>query len=116
MDRFVELQQPGDFIGKKALEKFKAEGAKRQLVGVEISGEPLAEANDGFWQVSAAGQEFGHITRCVYSPRLEKNIGFANIPIEYAVVGTDLLLATPYGERTATVCESPWFPAQIAIP
>jgi glycine cleavage system aminomethyltransferase T len=116
MDRFVELDQPGDFIGRQALENIKAAGVKRHLAGVEIHGEPLAEANDEFWAVSDAGQKMGHITRCVYSPRLEKNIGFANIPIAYAAIGTDLVLATPLGERTATVCESPWFPAQTAIP
>ena len=116
MDHLVELEQPGDFIGRKALEKTRAEGPKRLLVGIEIDGKPLTEPNEEFWKVLAAGQEIGHITRCVYSPRLEKNIGFANIPIEYAVLGTDLMLATPVGERSATVCESPWFPAQTAIP
>jgi aminomethyltransferase len=109
MDRLVDLEKPGDFIGRKALERIKAEGVKRYLAGIEIHGEPLAEANDEFWQVIAAGQEIGHVTRCVYSPRLEKNIGFANIPVAYADVGTDLVLATPS-------CESPWFPAQISIP
>jgi aminomethyltransferase len=116
MDRLVDLEKPGDFIGRKALERIKAEGVKRYLAGIEIHGEPLAEANDEFWQVIAAGQEIGHVTRCVYSPRLEKNIGFANIPVAYADVGTDLVLATPSGEKAATVCESPWFPAQISIP
>ena len=116
MDQFVELDKPGDFIGRKALERIKAKGVTRQLVGVEIHGEPLAEANDEFWQLTEAGQKIGHITRCVYSPRLEKNIGFANIPIEYAAVGTDFVLTTPFGERQATVCESPWFPALTTIP
>jgi aminomethyltransferase len=116
MDRLVELEQPGDFIGRRALKKIKAEGVKRHLAGIEMHGEPLAEPNEEFWQVIEAGQKIGHITRCVYSPRLEKNIGFANIPMDYAAVGTDLVLATPLGERSATVCESPWFPAQISIP
>ncbi|MFQ5549012.1 MAG: glycine cleavage T C-terminal barrel domain-containing protein [Woeseia sp.] len=116
MDRLVDLEQPGDFIGRQALEQIRAEGVKRYLAGVEIHGDALAEGNGEFWQVMAAGQEIGHITRCVYSPRLEKNIGFANVPIEHAGIGTRLLLNTPIGELRATVCESPWFPAQISIP
>jgi aminomethyltransferase len=98
MDRLVDLEKPGDFIGRKALEQIRAEGVKRYLAGIEVHGEPLAEGNDEFWQVMAAGQEIGHVTRCVYSPRLEKNIGFANIPVAYADVGTDLVLATPSPE------------------
>ena len=116
LGQFVELEQPGDFVGRNALEKIKADGVKRQLVGVEIHGEALAEPNDDFWQVVDAGQMIGHITRCVYSPRLEKNIGFANVPVGHAAVGTCLVLATPVGERPATVCETPWFPAQTRIP
>jgi glycine cleavage system aminomethyltransferase T len=116
MDRFVDLDQSGDFIGRKALERIKAAGAERFLAGIEVHGEPFAEPNDQFWRVSAGGRKIGHITRCVYSPRLEKNIGFANIPIEYAVVGSDLELETPLGARSVTVCESPWFPARTRIP
>ena len=116
MDRLVELDRPGDFIGRKALEKIKAEGAKRLLVGIEINGKPLSEPNEEFWRVLEGGQKIGHITRCVYSPRLERNIGFANLPVEYAATGTDLVVATPSGDRPAMVCESPWFPAQTAIP
>ena len=44
------------------------------------------------------------------------NIGFANLPIEFADIGTRLVLATPMGEMQATVCKSPWFPAQKTIP
>ena len=34
----VDVQQEADFVGKQALERIKAEGAKRKLVGVEIGG------------------------------------------------------------------------------
>lgn len=116
LDRLVDLDQPDDFIGRKALEKIKAEGVKRRLVGVEIHGEPFAQPNGEFWQVFDGDQEVGHISRCVYSPRLEKNIGFANVPTGHADIGTKLMLATHCGERLATVCATPWFPAQKTIP
>ncbi len=116
MDRLVDLDKPGDFIGREALEKVRTEGASRLLVGIEVDGPPLEEANEEFWHVLKGGEIVGHITRCVYSPRLETNIGFANIPTEYAASGTGLVAVTPFGERQASVCDTPWFPAQTAIP
>ncbi len=115
-DRLIDLDQPDDFVGKSALQKIKADGVKRRLVGVDIDGEPFAASNDQFWPVSTDGQKIGHVTRCLYSPRLERNIGFANVPIEHADSGTKLILETPDGDRTATVCDVPWFPAQKKIP
>ncbi len=116
IDHLVDLEQPDDFMGKKALEKIKAEGVKRRLVGIEMPGEALKESNVEFWQVSNGELEIGHVTRCVHSPRLEKNIGFANVPVAHAAIGTEFVLATPSGERQATVCQAPWFPAQKTIP
>lgn len=115
-DRFVNLDQPDDFVGKAALQKIKADGVKRRLVGVDIDGEPFAASNNQFWPVSTDGQKIGHVTRCLYSPRLERNIGFANVPVGHADSGTKLILETPDGNRTATVCDVPWFPAQKKIP
>ncbi len=116
MDRLVQLDKPGDFIGRQALERIKAEGAKRLLVGVEIDASPLEEANEEFWPVFEDGSTIGHITRCAHSPRLDRNIGFANVPVECAALGTRLAVATPAGKRKATVCKTPWFPAQTSIP
>ena len=115
-DRLIGLDQPDDFVGKSALQKIKADGVKRRLVGVDIDGEPFAASNDRFWPVSTDGQKIGHVTRCLYSPRLERNIGFANVPVGHADSGTQLILETPDGDRTATVCDVPWFPAQKKIP
>jgi aminomethyltransferase len=115
-ERLVDLDQRDDFIGKEALKKIKADGVKRRLVGVDIDGEPFAASNDQFWSVSTGGKKIGHVTRCLYSPRLERNIGFANVPVKHANSGTRLVLETPDGARDATVCDVPWFPAQKKIP
>ncbi len=115
MDRFMSLDQE-DFIGKEALIRIQAKGTKRRLIGVEIAGEPLDAANENFWGVFGDGEKIGHITRCVYSPRLEKNIGWANVAIEFADLGTDVVIETPDGERAATVCEAPWIKPETKIP
>jgi aminomethyltransferase len=116
MGGFVDFKQHGDFIGKVALQNVAAEGPVRRLVGVEIAGDALAAPNEEFWDVLASGRKVGHITRCAHSPRLKKNIGWANVEIAFADVGTGLLVATPEGERNAVVCEAPWFKPQIRIP
>ncbi len=116
IDRLVDLDRPDDFISKKALEKIKAEGVKRRLVGIEMHGEALMKSNAEFWPVSNGELEIGRVTRCVNSPRLEKNIGFANVPVEHAAIGSEFVVVTPSGTKQATVCEAPWFPAQKTIP
>ena len=116
MDKFVNLDQPDDFIGKEALTKIKAEGVKRRLVGFEMPGEPLVGSNEHFWTVLNDGEKIGHVSRCVFSPRLEKNIGWANVAIEQSNVGTQIDIDTTDGIRPAVVCDAPWFPPQIKIP
>jgi len=116
MGRFVDFDQPGDFIGKEALRRISVEGAKRSLVGIEIHGDALAAPNEEHWDVTDRKNTIGHVTRCVFSPRLKKNIGWANVPVEFAAVGTDVTVVSTAGDLAATVCEAPWFKPQIAIP
>ena len=116
LDRLIDLEQADDFIGKDALKKILAEGVKRRLVGLEMPGEPLQGLNEEFWTVYGGGTEIGHVTRCVHSPRLQKNIGFANVDIKHADIGSPLVLATQAGERTATVCKYPWFTSEKIMP
>jgi len=115
MGKFVHFDRAGDFVGEKALRKISEEDARRLLVGIEIDGDPI-EGNDAFWSLEDKDVKIGHVSRCVYSPRLEKNIGWANVPVELSAAGTELTLIAPTGDRTATVCEAPWFKSFIGIP
>ncbi len=114
MGNFVHFDRAGDFIGQKALRKISEEGTQRLLVGVEIDGAPIT-GNDAPWTINNKGEKVGHVSRCCYSPRLKKNIGWANLPVELSAIGTTLILATPDGEKTATVCEAPWIKSKIGI-
>ena len=101
-DWMVDLEQGSDFIGKEALARIKREGAKRKLVGVEIGGEQLGAYNDGsmidVFPVHKDGERIGEVTSACFSPRLEKNIGYAMVPTEHADLGTELEVETPGGE------------------
>ena len=116
MGRFVDFDQPGDFIGKAALREIAAGGPSRQLVGIEIGGPALEVPNEEFWDIAVNGDVVGRVTRCAHSPRLERNIGWANVPAELAAIGTELVVDSPAGDREAVVCEAPWFAPQIRIP
>ncbi len=114
-DRLVDLEQPADFIGKEALKRIKAEGVRRRLVGVEIGGTPLLQSNPEFWPVLDGEKKIGHVTRCVRSPRLEKNIGFVNVPADKAAPGTRLTIDSPEGHRPATVVPVPFVKSEKRI-
>jgi aminomethyltransferase len=115
LDRLVDLDQEADFIGKQALERIQKEGVKRRLVAVEIGGEPIAGGNQHFWPVYAGDDVVGHVTRCVYSPRLDKNIGFANVSADRAGFGTELSLDAPDGRRAARVVPAPFIESKKKI-
>jgi aminomethyltransferase len=118
----VDLNQEADFIGKEALKRIKAEGVKRKLVGVEIGGERLGSYIDGtmidFFPVYVDGNEepVGRVTSACYSPRLDKNIGFAMLPIEHAELGTEVVVQTPTGAAPAVVVRKPFIDPQKEIP
>ena len=111
----VDLEQEADFVGKEALIRIKAKGAKRKLVGVEIGGDQL-DLNMTPWSVSVDGREVGRVTSAVYSPRLEKNIGYAMVPIESSETGSTLTVATPAGDRQATVVPKPFVDPRKEVP
>jgi aminomethyltransferase len=115
LGRLVDLDQESDFIGKNALNRIHAEGTTRRLVGVQIDGEPI-DGNDSLWPVQNNGQAIGHVSRCAYSPRLKINIGFVNVPTEYAVDETLLRIETPSGLADARVVPVPWFKSATRIP
>ncbi|OLD89567.1 glycine cleavage system protein T, partial [Euryarchaeota archaeon 13_1_20CM_4_64_14] len=111
----VDLDKPGDFVGKAALQRIKDEGPKWKLVGVEIDGKPIA-FNMTKWAVLAGGRPVGRVTSAIYSPRLKGNIGYAMLPIVHADLGTELTVEHPDGRRHATVVKKPFLDPGKEIP
>lgn len=74
-----------DFVGKEALEKVKAEGAKRSLLGFTVE-DDAAEIESGS-EVSVNGEVAGKVTTFTYGYTVEKNIGFALVDNDKAKVG-----------------------------
>jgi aminomethyltransferase len=85
-----------DFIGKEALEKIKAEGPKRQLLGFTVEEEDvyihcrnLSGPGD---PVLYDGKEIGRVTKFTYGFTIDKNIGYALIDASKAEIGDTVLL------------------------
>jgi aminomethyltransferase len=107
LERLVNLDK--EFIGRDALRKIAQEGARKKLVGIEISGKPMA-MNMTRYPVKGGG----FVTSCVYSPRLKQNIGYAMVPVEYAAPGTRLCVEAPGRARAAKVVSMPFVDPQKA--
>ncbi|HXF35560.1 MAG TPA: glycine cleavage T C-terminal barrel domain-containing protein [Actinomycetota bacterium] len=107
LERQVEEGKAADYIGRAALERLRAEGVRRKLVGIELEGDPLPWELTEFWPAFHEGRRVGHVTDAVWSPRLERNIGYVWVPIELAAPGTPLRVETPEGAglegRTAAI-------------
>ena len=66
--------------------------------------------------MTADGERVGKVTSAVYSPRLERNIGYAWVPVELSGEGTQLAAETPDGRRRAFVARMPFVDPTKEIP
>ena len=115
LERLVE-EQPQDYIGKEALERIRREGVRRKLVGLEFGGDPLEAELTWFWPVVRDGKEIGRVTDAVWSPRLERNIGYVWVPIELAEPGTRIDIESEHGHIVGTTAAIPFIDPRKEIP
>lgn len=115
LERLVEDQE-ADYVGKEALERTRLEGVSRKLVGIQIAGPPLEVDCLDFWPVESEGRVVGKVTNAVHSPRLEKNIGYAWVPIELAGHGSKLDVEGPFGHAAAQVVPLPFLDPKKQTP
>ncbi len=95
----------GDFIGREALEKIKAEGVSRKLVGFEVRGKMIPRHG---YEVLRERKPVGHVTSGGYSPILEKNIGLAYVSTEFAEVGTEIEISARGRTVPAVIVKTPF--------
>jgi len=115
LEHLVE-DQPQDYIGKSALEALKRTGVDRKLVGIEWSGEELRAELTWFWPVVRNGAPIGKVTDAIWSPRLEKNIGYAWVPIELAAPANALEVESEQGPITVTTAAIPFVDPRKEVP
>jgi len=84
LDRFCKMEK-AEFVGRAALEKAKAAGLKRTLVGLEMVERGIAR--DGYKVLDDAGAGIGYVTSGSPAPFLKKYIALAYVPPRFAEMG-----------------------------
>ena len=106
LDRFCKMEKP-DFIGRGALEKAKAAGLKRTLVGLEMIERGIAR--DGYKVLNDDGAQIGYVTSGSYAPFLKKNIALAYVPPEFGNVGSTVKVEIRGQGVKARVVPAPFY-------
>jgi aminomethyltransferase len=106
LGRYCKLEK-GDFVGRAALERAKATGLTRTLVGIEMIDRGIAR--DEYCCCNEAGEQIGVVTSGSPSPTLGKNIALAYVPPAYSAVGTILYVEIRGQKYKAQVVATPFY-------
>jgi glycine cleavage system aminomethyltransferase T len=116
LEHLVE-EQPEDYIGKDALESIRVDGVKDKLVGIEFDAEGGFEIDPAdFWPAFHDGEEVGRVTEAVWSPGLQRNIGYVWVPIELAEPGIKLDIESQHGALVGTTAAIPFVDPKKQVP
>lgn len=96
-----------NFIDREYLEKQKAEGLKRRLVGFEMIDRGIAR--HGYEIVDANGNVIGNVTSGTQSPMLKKAIGMGYVPYEMRKPGTEIYIRIRNKNLKAKVVSLPFW-------
>lgn len=109
MAQFVDVDTPVDYIGKAALARIAASGPERVMTGLVLDGEigeawPLPERV----AVVSSGQPVGTMSAVVFSPRLQRTIGLAQVASQVIEERLELQIEGPTGPIPAVTHALPF--------
>lgn len=115
LDRYCKMEK-GDFIGRAALERAKAMGQTRALVGLEMIDRGIAR--DEYCCCNENGEVIGVITSGSPSPTLCKNIALAYVPPAMTALGTPVYVQIRAQKCKAQVVATPFYkrPKKVVAP
>lgn len=102
--KFVEGK---DFIDRGYMEKLKAEGVKRKLVGFEMVDRGIAR--HGYEVADAAGNVIGVVTSGTQGPAVKKAIGMAYVTAELSKVDSEIFVVVRGKALKAQVVKTPFY-------
>ena len=106
LDRFCKMEKQ-DFIGRVALEKAKATGLQRTLVGLEMIERGIAR--DEYKVLDDSGSEIGYVTSGSPAPFLKKNIALAYVPPRSSDAGSTVKVEIRGQGVKAQVVPTPFY-------
>ena len=101
----VKMQKGSDFLGRAALERQKAEGVPKKLVGFEMIDRGIAR--HGYPARTAQGD--GIVTSGTHSPTLGRPIGLALLPTEASAIGTEFEVDIRGRAAKARIVPTPFY-------
>ena len=106
LDRYCKMEK-GDFIGRAALQRAKAAGLRRALVGLEMIDRGIAR--DEYCCCNESGEVIGVITSGSPSPTLSKNIALGYVPPAMTAIGTPVYVQIRTRKCKAQVVATPFY-------
>ncbi len=106
LDRYCKMDK-GNFIGRATLERAKANGLTRTLVGIEMIDRGIAR--DEYRCCDEAGEVIGVVTSGSPSPTLGKNIALAYVPPTFSTLGTVVYVEIRGQKYKAQVVPTPFY-------
>ncbi len=107
MDKYIDVDQQEDFVGKAALRMLREAGVKRRLMGLLIVGDPFPSFNEARWALQQNGKNVGYVSAAAYSPRVRSNIAICMVSTTAIKSGQSVEVASDWGQRTASIVSLP---------
>jgi aminomethyltransferase len=100
----------GEFLGRAAIERVRAAGPTRKLVGLEMT--ERAVARHGY-SVVKDGAPTGVVTSGSYGPSVDRYIAMAYVSSAHAAVGSELGVEIRGQVKPARVVKTPFHPSHV---
>jgi aminomethyltransferase len=95
-----------DFVGKQAIEQFKAQGLKRDLVGFKLVEKGIPR--DHYTLHSAEGRQIGYVTSGTMSPLTGESIGIGYVDRPFGEIGQPIFVDIRGRKTKAVICKTPF--------
>lgn len=95
-----------NFIGRDILEKQKAEGVARKLIGFKLAERGIPR--HGYDIVDREGEKIGTVTSGTMAPTTKEGVGLGYVKPEYAAVGTEIFIRIRNKDMKAEVVKLPF--------
>jgi aminomethyltransferase len=93
-------------MGRDVLQREKAEGPARKLVGYEMIDRGIGRHG---YPIVDGSEEIGVVTSGTHSPTLKKAIGLAYLPLDRCASGTEFSVLIRGKETRARVVPTPFY-------
>jgi aminomethyltransferase len=100
----------GPFLGRDAIERVRAAGPRRRLVGFEMVDRAVARHG---YPILHDGASVGVVTSGSYGPSVDRYVGIGYVPAALAPVGTAIAVEVRGRSQAARVVKTPFHPPRV---